>query len=363
MANTYIVAEIGTAHGGDLRRAEELIAAARSAGANCAKFQYVIADEIVHPATGTIDLPGGAVSIYERFRALEQPADFYASLRGLCDTHEIDFLCTPFGLASARALREIGADVLKIASPELNHTDLLREVAGYRVPLIVSTGVSQLADIEYALSLTQRTEVTLLHCVTAYPAPEEEYNLRLIRTLGAVLGVPLGLSDHSQDPALVPGLSVALGAAIVEKHFTLSRRGDGLDDPIAMDPTMFTQMTATIRRVDAILALDPVDGARKVIGEFEAEYGAARVAAVLGDGVKRLAPREERFYRTTRRSLLAVRDREAGEILEPSDVAALRSERLKPGIEPRDAGHVLGRRLTRPIRSGDPITWELVTAP
>jgi N-acetylneuraminate synthase len=185
--------------------------------------------------------------LFERFSELEQPIDFYARLKELCEQHEIDFLCTPFGIESARALRTIDPAAIKIASPELNHTELLGELSSYGLPLIVSTGVSQLADIEYALSILGTTDITLLHCITAYPAPEEEYNLRLISSLRAVLGVPVGLSDHSEDPALVPGLAAALGASVVEKHFTLSRSGTGLDDRIAMDPAMFTQMSASIR--------------------------------------------------------------------------------------------------------------------
>ncbi len=358
MADTYIVAEIGTAHAGDLTLATELIDAAREAGADCAKFQYVIADEIVHPATGAVTLPGGPTPLYERFRAIEQPPSFYEHLMTACSSAGIDFLCTPFGTASARALKEMGPSALKIASPELNHTDLLREVAGYGLPLIISSGVSQLCDIEYALSLTGRERVTLLHCITAYPAPEEEYNLRLIPALHRIFGVPVGLSDHSGDPQLVPGLAAALGATVVEKHITLSRDGTGLDDPIALEPAMFTRMAAAVRRVDAIRSLDPHEGSKKVIGEFKAEYGASRVEAVLGTGIKRLAAREAGSYRTTRRSLLAVRDLPAGRVLEAADVAPLRSETLTPGLEPRFAQTVTGARLHRPLASGEGLRWE-----
>ncbi len=360
MADTYIVAEIGTGHEGDIGRAEELIGAARECGADCAKFQYVLAREIVHPATGSVELPGGATPLFERFSQLEQPIDFYARLKELCAKHELDFLCTPFGIESARALRTIDPVAMKIASPELNHTELLSELSSYGLPLIVSTGVSKLSDIEYALSILGTTDITLLHCITAYPAPEEEYNLRLIASLRAVLGVPVGLSDHSEDPALVPGLAAALGASVVEKHFTLSRSGSGLDDRIAMDPAMFTRMSASIRRIDAITSLDPEHGGAKVMAEFEAEYGVDRVRAVLGSGVKRLAPREEGNYRTTRRSLLAIRDLPAGHRLGEHDFAALRSETLEPGLEPRFAGVIRGAVLRVPVRAGGALGWEML---
>ncbi|MEE8442032.1 MAG: N-acetylneuraminate synthase family protein [Spirochaetia bacterium] len=358
MGDTYIVAEIGTAHGGDVDRAADLITAAAESGADCAKFQYVIAHEIVHPNSGLVDLPGGPVPIYDRFKSLERAPAFYLELRALCDRREIDFLCTPFGIESMHALLRIGVSRLKIASPEINHTALLRTARESGVPTIVSTGVSRLSDIEYAVCALKPVPVTLLHCVTAYPAPETDYNLRLIPSLTRIFGVPVGLSDHSLDPALVPGLAVALGAPIVEKHFTLDRSAGGMDDPIAMDPAMFTQMAATIRRIDAILSLDPAGGREKVLGEFAAEYGSERVRSVLGDGVKRLAASEESNYATTRRSIVAVRDRSTGTVVGTEDVAVLRPEKnLSPGIEPRYLDDVIGALLSEPISAGAGVQW------
>ena len=358
MGDTYIVAEIGTAHGGDVNRAADLIAAAAESGADCAKFQYVIADEIVHPNSGLVELPGGPVPLHDRFRSLERPPAFYLELQALCDRREIDFLCTPFGIDSLQSLLRLGVSRLKIASPEINHTGLLNAARKSRLPTIVSTGVSRLSDIEYAVRTLEPLPVTILHCVTAYPAPESDYNLRVIPSLARIFGVPVGLSDHSLDPALVPGLAVALGAAIVEKHFTLDRSAGGLDDQIAMEPAMFTEMAATIRRIDAILSLDPADGRPKVVGEFAAEYGSDRVHSVLGDGVKRLAPSEEANYATTRRSVLAVRGLPAGAILGTEDVAVLRSEKnLSPGIEPRYLEYVIGARLAQSISAGAGVQW------
>ncbi len=358
MGNTYIIAEIGTAHGGDLNRAADLIAAAAESGADCAKFQYVIADEIVHPNSGLVELPGGPVPLYDRFKSLERAPAFYLELQTLCDRKEIDFLCTPFGIESMRALLRMGVSRLKIASPEINHTGLLTTARESGVPTIVSTGVSRLSDIEYAVRTLEPVPVTLLHCVTAYPAPESDYNLRVIPSLARVFGVPVGLSDHSLDPALIPGLAVALGATVVEKHFTLDRSAGGLDDPIAMEPNMFTQMAATVRRIDAILSLDPSGGREKVVGEFAAEYGSERVKSVLGDGVKRLAGSEAPHYATTRRSIHAMRDMSVGVVLGTEDVAVLRSEKnLSPGIEPRYLKEVIGARLSRPITSGAGVQW------
>ncbi len=358
MGDTYIVAEIGTSHGGDINRAAELIAAAAESGADCAKFQYVIADEIVHPNCGNVELPGGSVPLFERFRELEREPAFYLELQALCDRNNIEFLCTPFGLRSLAALIRLGVPRLKIASPEINHTQLLEAARQSGLAFILSTGVSRLSDIEYALSILDRGKVTLLHCVTTYPAPEEEYNLKLLPHLNAIFGVPVGISDHTTDPALVPGLAVALGAVTVEKHFTLSCTDSGLDDSFALDPTMFTHMSATVRRIDAILSLDPGGGRTKVLGEFAAEYGHERVQSILGDGVKRLAASEAENYATTRRSLHAVTDLASGTAISRDAVAVLRSERnLAPGLDPRYLEELLGARLTTSVAAGDGVTW------
>lgn len=354
MARAYVIAEIGTSHGGDVESAERLIRAAREAGADCAKFQWVIAEEIVHPAMTPIDLPSGSIPLYERFRSLERPAEFYESLMESCARHGIEFLCTPFGSRSAAGLRDLGAKMIKIASPELNHLALLDEVRTYAVRLVLSTGVSRLEDIERALDHTGRSRPELLHCITSYPAPEEEYNLRLIQTLGKIFGVPVGLSDHSIHPELVPCIAAALGAHVVEKHFTLSRSGAGLDDPIALDPGEFARMVAAIRQTEEVRDEHGEEAALAALG---AQFGADKVAAILGDGVKRLAPSEAAHYQTTRRSILTLRDLPEGHRIANDDVAALRSESLRAGMEPGFLPEILGARLRRAVPAGTGLRW------
>lgn len=362
-----IIAEIGTSHGGDLKRARELIAAAADAGADMAKFQLVRADEILHPRTGTVDLPAGAVPLYERFRELERPVEFYARLMELCDEANIRFLCTPFGIESARILRRLGVKELKIASPELNHLPLLRAAAGMRVPIILSSGVSTVADLAESLDLVRSAgarSVTVLHCITAYPAPEEEYNLRAIPAISRVFGVPAGVSDHSLDPVLVPALATLTGATIIEKHITLDRCDAGLDDPIALEPTEFRRMVREIRAVAGQLQQggeDSVERSRRELAitqELSARYGENRVQAVLGTGVKHLAPSEQRNYGHTNRSIHAVRNLQAGELFSEENCAILRSEKnLKPGLHPRYWEIVQGKTVRMPVSAGEGITW------
>ncbi len=346
-----VVAELGTSHGGDLDRARALIDAAAEAGADCAKFQVIRADEILHPLAGEVELPGGRVALHERFRELERPESFYRKLKEHTERRGLAFLCSAFGLGSARLLRDLAVQAIKIASPELNHYPLLAEVAGYGLPLLLSTGVSTLGDIERALQVTGR-EVILLHCVTAYPAPEAEYNLNLIPNLRRIFGVEVGLSDHSLDPLLVPVLAASLGAPVLEKHITLSRDSAGLDDPIALPPPDFARMVEAVRRAER---LGP-EGAR---AWMEERYGRRRVRQALGSGVKELAPCERGNYLATRRSIHALRAIRAGEPLSEANLAVLRSEKnLTPGLGPEFLPALLGRPARRDIPAGEGIRWE-----
>ncbi len=350
-APVFVIAEIGTGHDGDLARAWALVDAAAEAGADCAKFQAVIADEIIHPNTGEVPLPGGSISLYERFRSLERGRDFYQALKEHTEQAGLVFLCTPFGPDSAAMLHAMEVAAFKIASPELNYTALIRQVAGYGRTIILSSGVSTLGDIERALEAAGSTSA-LLHCVTAYPAPAEEYNLRLLPSLASRFGVPVGLSDHSLDPVLVPAASVAAGGSIVEKHICLSRSGEGLDDPIALPPQEFRRMVEAIR-------LAELEGREATLDRLSSGYGAARVEAVMGDGIKRLAPSEEANYRRTNRSLHARSFIPAGELLTESNTGVLRTEKLlRPGLPPEHLSTVLGKRTIRDIPSGEGIRWE-----
>ncbi len=348
-APCLVVAEAGSAHGGDLARGLELIEAAAQAGAGAVKFQIIFADEIVHPRTGTIRLPGGEVPIYERFRQLERDEAFYARLKEAAGRRGLLFLASVFGPRSLALLRRLGAEAVKIASPELNHLPLLDLVAASGLPAILSTGVSTLEDIRRALSRCPGS--ALLHCVTAYPAPESQYNLRLIPVLGDGFGVPVGVSDHSLDPLLVPAAAAALGACLVEKHLTLARSGGGLDDPIALEPPAFSSMVRGLRELQGL-------GGEAALAQLAERYGRKRVQQALGDGVKRLAPAEAGFYATTRRSLHAVGDIEKGARLRPEDVCIVRSERnLRPGLEPEALPAVAGCTARRRIPAGQGIRW------
>jgi sialic acid synthase SpsE len=352
--NALIIAELGTSHGSDPVKAAELIAAAAEAGADCIKSQIVYADEILHPATGEVALPGGNIRLYDRFKQLDTDISFFAKMKEEAEKRGLLFLCTPFGIKSARELRELRPDFIKIASPELNFSSLLREIASYELPVLLSTGVSKLGDIEEALSVLGGggAQICLLHCVTCYPAPERDYNLRVLKSLRAVFGRPVGVSDHSMDPELVPVLATVMGGGIVEKHFCLSRNDSGLDDPIALTPSGFAAMVKAVRGASG-------KGEEAVLEELCRERGRELVEGVLGDGIKRLAPSEKANYERTNRSIHALRDIKQGETIKKDMIASLRTEKiLKPGLPPSWEDAVIGRKAACFIPGGEGIRFE-----
>jgi sialic acid synthase SpsE len=388
-----IIAEAGTSHNGDLGKAKELIDAASDAGAQCVKFQIVFADEILHPKTGEVTLPQGKIKLYDRFKQLEMPADFYARVKEYAESKELLFICTPFGLKSASILKGIGPKVVKIASPELNYTGLLEEIAGWDLPVLLSSGVSTLSDIERAIEIVRRREgnrewgigngeraplpdphsplptpnsppphsltkfedssqICLLHCVTSYPAPEIEYNLKVLPLLASIFGLPVGVSDHSADPELVPALSICMGASVIEKHFCLSKTDPGLDDPIALPPDEFLKMVRAVHRSAEMMT-------EAVMEHYKRERGEDLLKQIFGTGIKELAPSERANYRLTNRSIHAMRDIAAGEVLKKGDFAVLRTEKvLRPGLEPCWEKYIEGRAARASIPAGEGIRFE-----
>jgi sialic acid synthase SpsE len=353
----FVIAELGTSHGADIVKAGELIDAAAESGADCIKFQIVYAREILHPNTGEVALPGGKIRLFDRFKELELPPSFFAEMKEKVEAKGLVFLCTPFGLQSAGELKSLSPKCVKVASPELNYTALLKEISSWNLPVLLSTGVSKLGDIEEALSILGENpgpppSACLLHCVTAYPAPETDYNLRVLQSLNGIFGVPAGVSDHSLDPELVPALGTAMGAAVIEKHFCLSREDPGLDDPIALPPASFARMVNAVREAEKT-------GPEETVAALSRERGRDIVERVLGDGVKRLAPSEKANYGRTNRSIHALRDIREGETVEKGMTASLRTEKiLRPGLPPFWEEKIIGRRARRFIPDGEGIDLE-----
>lgn len=366
MSDIKIIAEIGTSHEGSAKKAKKLVDAAILSGATVVKFQWVYADEILHPDTGFVELPTGKIPLYKRFKQLECEPDFYSELQDYVRSKGAKFCCSPFGQKSLAQLLELNPDYVKIASPELNHFKMLNDLKNFRanriekIPVIISSGVSKISDIEKALEILGSEKIELLHCVTSYPAPEEEYNLKVIKNLKNIFGIPCGVSDHSLDPILVPVLSVLCGGTIIEKHITLSKKSDGLDDPVALEPEQFALMTHAIRQTEATLKrYGEETGFARAVCQLNEQFGEEKVQKCLGDGVKRLAFAEIKNYNRTNRSLHYMRNLCAGDVLKESDVGILRTEKiLSTGESPEFYDLLLGKKLTKNVKNGEGVKFE-----
>lgn len=350
--HVLIIAEIGTGHNGSLQKAKELVAAAKESDADAVKFQIVYADEILHPDTGFVNLPTGRIPLYERFRELECSVDFYAELAQYAHKLGMLFSASAFGLRSADELRQLNPAFIKIASPELNHFPLLERIASFGLPVILSTGVSLLGDIERAIHCLETCGLpadmrALLHCVTAYPAPETDYNTAVLQSLSALFNSPVGISDHSLDPAAVPIAGLLSGACILEKHICLSRSDAGLDDPVALEPAQFLQMSQIVRELtgksdDALFKAAETHG-----------YSKDFLQRIIGDGEKKLADAEKDNYGKTNRSLHYVKSLLKGAVLKEGDVAVLRTEKnLTVGESPDRLHYFIGAILQKDVTGG-----------
>ncbi|MCQ2587663.1 MAG: N-acetylneuraminate synthase family protein [Treponema sp.] len=361
---SLIIAEIGTSHEGSKKKAFELIDASAASGADAVKFQWVYADEILHPDTGFVKLPTGDIPLYERFKQLECKKEFYKEMLEYVHLKNCKFCCSPFGIKSLNELLEINPDIVKIASPELNHYEMLKVLRDYRseqkkqgkspVPVILSSGVSKLSDIEKTLDILGTENVSLLHCVTSYPAPEEEYNLKLITNLSSIFGIECGVSDHSLDPMLVPAISIGCGGSIVEKHITLSRQTEGLDDPVALEPEQFALMVHVIHQSEAAIRHYGKEiGLQKIKEQFAEAVGIEKVEKIIGSGIKFLAPAEKMNYGRTNRSLHFMESFESGHIISGNDISILRTEKiLTPGISPEYYDLLVGKKLSKKVEKG-----------
>lgn len=330
----YIVAELSANHGQDFRRAVELVEAAKSCGADAIKLQTYT------PDTLTIDchneyfrIRGGlwnGRTLYDLYKEAFTPWEWQPKLKEVADRLGLDFFSTPFDDSAVEFLEQLEVPAHKVASFENGDIGLLRRIAQTGKPIIASTGMATLAEIEELVCAVRGAggrQLALLKCTSAYPAPPEEINLRTIPHLEQAFGAPVGLSDHTLGTA-VAAAAVALGACIVEKHFTLSRDCAGPDSAFSLEPHEFKKMVEGVRTVERALG--------------RVFYG--------------VNPTEAKS-RVFRRSLFVVKDIGAGQLFTPENV---RSIRPGYGLHTRYLDEILGRPATRDIQGGTPLGWEMV---
>lgn len=328
----YVIAEAGVNHNGDLATAMEMADAAQAAGADAVKFQTWITEQVYtrkdslkpdYQKAGT----DPAESEFDTVKRNELSFGDFRKLKKHCDRRGIRMLSTPDEWRSADFLvDDLGLPLLKIASQDVNNLPFLRYLAGKKVPLIYSSGTASLAEVAVAVDVMKAAgcpELAVLHCTSCYPAEPETANLRAIATMREALRVPVGYSDHTLG--LEAGVAAAaLGACILEKHFTLSRSMPGPDQQASLEP-----------------------------GELRDYVAAARRAkSMLGDGVKAMRPEEAGNRLAMRRFLAAARDLPAGHRLAAKDLALMK---ITYGLGPEHHDSVVGARLKKALRHGDRI--------
>ncbi len=330
---TYIIAEAGVNHNGSLDVAKRLVEGAKKAGADAVKFQTFKAERLVSRFASKAEYQKETTardeSQLQMIRKLELSESDHAELMELCRKRKIDFLSSPFDEESADLLDRLGIGVFKIPSGELTNHPFLEHIARKKKPMILSTGMSSLDEVEEAVAVifsTGNGALTLLHCVTEYPAPVEEINLRAMITMKEVFGLPVGYSDHTPGIEIAVA-AVALGAEVVEKHFTLDRTLPGPDHKASLEPSELRGMVKAIRNVEK----------------------------ALGDGKKVPAPCEVKNMNIARKSIVALKRIRAGEIISRDKLGI---KRPGHGIQPKDLEKTIGRKTKTNIGQDVVITWE-----
>jgi len=322
--NTIIIAEAGVNHNGDLQLAHQLIDVAAAAGADRVKFQTFSADRLVTncaaKAPYQVRATGDHESQHTMLRRLELSRDIHLELIEHCKVRGIEFFSTGFDAASVDVLVELGATSFKVPSGEITNLPYLRHVGRHGKPVILSTGMSTLGEIEAALTVleqsgTRRDQITVLHCTTEYPTPMGEVNLRAMLAIRDAFGVAVGYSDHT--PGIEVAIAaVALGAAVIEKHFTLDRALPGPDHKASLEPAELSAMVKAIRNIEL----------------------------ALGDGIKRPTESEAKNKPIARKSLVAARAIRAGEVFSEANLTV---KRPGSGVSPMCWDRVLGRKAPR----------------
>lgn len=324
MSKTLIIAEAGVNHNGNLEMARKMVHAAKQAGADYVKFQTAVPEEVISVIAEKADYQktttGAGESQLDMCRRIHLPLTDYTELKALCNEVGIGFMSTPFDLVSVQVLSELGQDYFKIPSGEITNLPYLRAVARTGRPIIMSTGMSTIEEIGGAIDVltdagADRSDITLLHCNTEYPTPYADVNLRAMDTMARTFHLPVGYSDHTRGIE-VPVAAVAMGATVIEKHFTLSRQLDGPDHAASLEPDELAAMVSAIRHIEQ----------------------------ALGTNEKQVTPSEAKNIAIARKSIVARRDITAGELLTEENLAV---KRPGTGLSPMLWDKVIGTRAPR----------------
>lgn len=337
MGKVIIIAEAGVNHNGDIKLAEELIELAAKAGADFVKFQTFKASKLVTDKAPKADYQVAEAgskhgeSQLELLQKLELDDKDHLNLLYHCSQHNIKFLSTAFDMESLDMLHGLGMELYKIPSGEITNLPMLKKIAGFQKPIILSTGMSTMTEIDDAIKVlitsgASLDQITVLHCTTEYPAPLEEVNLKAMLTIRDTFGVKVGYSDHTRGIE-IPVAAVALGAQIIEKHFTKSRNLPGPDHKASLEPAELAGMVKAIRNVEK----------------------------ALGDGIKEPTASELKNIKAARKSIHLAGKLEKGHVLQPDDFIM---KRPGDGISPMLMDQVAGRVLKSDLPANTQLSWE-----
>jgi N,N'-diacetyllegionaminate synthase len=336
--STFIIAEAGVNHNGSKDIAMKMVDVAVNAGADAVKFQTFKADKVVttnaDKARYQIENTGTSESQVEMLRRLELSPNDHKDLIAYCRQKNISFLSTPFDEESADMLDDLGMDIFKISSGEITNKPLVQHISSKKKSIILSTGMSYLGEVENAISwideiwntMDTKPQLSVLHCVSGYPAIVEDINLRALKTMEVAFGLPVGYSDHTMGTEITIA-AVAMGAKVIEKHFTLDRDMKGPDHKASLEPEELETMVTAIRNVER----------------------------AMGNGIKKPAKRENDLKKSVRRSLVAAKEIKAGETISPGDIVI---KRPGTGIPAKFKDNVVGMKSGNNISVDSVIKWK-----
>jgi len=332
----FIIAEAGVNHNGDMKLAYQLIDYAKASGADAVKFQLFISEELVTTMAPKTKYQTkttlGSESQLEMLKKLELNVNQHNELKKYCEKIGITYLCTPYEEKSAAALHDLKVAAFKVASTDTNNIPFLKYLAKFETPIFFSTGMSTLGEIETSVNVMKENgalnNIILLHCVSEYPSPMSESNLRAINTLQTAFHCPTGFSDHTKG-IKASAWAVALGACVIEKHFTISRSLDGPDHSSSLEPGEFKKMANDIRELEM----------------------------ALGDGIKRPMESESENKKYMQKSLVAKRKILSGEIIMEHNITC---KRPGTGLPPLWLYKVIGKKALVDIEENERITLKNV---
>lgn len=329
----YIIAEIGINHNGDLKKAVYLINRAKAAGADAVKFQTFKSELLVSQRAPKmpyqIRTPQERENQFDMLKKMELDREQHIELINYCRKLAINFISTPYDTDSADMLAELGVEVLKVASTDTTNIPFLRHLKFLNIPLIVSTGVTDIEELKKAMEIFVHDEsykIALLHCISNYPAPPEELNLRCIRGLEEIFSWPVGFSDHTASVD-TGAYAACAGAHILEKHFTFDKNASGPDHAASLEPDELKLYISKVREVEKC----------------------------LGDGEKRITASERNIKPHMQKSIVARYDIAQGQIITESNLWTMRPA---TGISPLSIDQLIGKKLRRPKLKFQQIAWE-----